>query len=179
MTRSRVGLAMRSVLLCFLCACGSSPSPPATVVLASSTPAPDSADAIRAKELVYESAAWTRVTLEAYEKSTLCLAVGQVRSALQSTHRPGEMFHTYVSPDGVTAYRDGGELPIGAAVSKRAFDPATGATTAYFLMWKEASSKWTYATVSREGTVLRAGALGDCAGCHDKHRAHDFLFRKI
>ncbi len=170
---------MRSLLLGLLCACGSAPPPPTTVVLASSTPASDAADAIRAKELVYESAAWTRVTLEAYEKSTLCLAIGHVNSAPRSTHRPGEMFHTYVSPDAVAAYRDGGELPVGAAISKRAFDPTTGATTAYFLMWKEAASTWTYATVSREGTALRAGALRDCAGCHDKQRANDFLFRKI
>jgi hypothetical protein len=149
--------------------------PPTTT--AASSPSPDAA---RARELVFASAAWTRVTLEAYEKSTLCFPRGHaVGDAPKSTHRTGELFHTFVSPDAAEAYRSRVTLPIGAAISKKTFDPVSGATRFYFLMWKESAGTWTYATAQPDGSVIRAGALQDCAGCHDKQRAEDFLFRKM
>jgi hypothetical protein len=146
----------------------------------SAAPEPPSADVVRAAQLVTDSPAWPRVTMEARDKIALCAAAGPIDArSTTSAHRVGEMFHTFVSTGAVDAYRVGNALPVGAAVSKRTFDPQTEATTSYFVMWKVSDGEWRYGTAGADGAVIRAGALADCAGCHEKQREQDFLFRRF
>jgi hypothetical protein len=126
---------------------------------------------------------WPRITRSAMQKNIACAAAVQLEPIGSHPDHVGEQFHLYMR-DGNAAYTSGGTMPDGAMIVKRSFkgDEAKG-TTAYFLMYKRAGQNpgggdWLYATTQANGEVIRAGVLADCAGCHDKQRDQDFLFRK-
>lgn len=147
-------------------------------------PSPLSNDEI--KTLALASRDWTRITPSALAKNELCAPAGPM--AVKGSHpdHVGEMFHLYM-PANVDAFTQGKPMAEGAVVVKRSFKGAiesidTG-TTAYFIMYKRAGQNptggdWLYATTKPDGDVIRSGALADCAGCHDKQAAADYLFRK-
>jgi hypothetical protein len=166
-----VSWGMRYLVLLVAVGCGGAPAQRAAIV---GFAAPDARDT--AARLVAESGGWERVTMEARDKIALCAAM--VPIAPTSAHRTGELFHTYVTPSAAGAYREDRALAPGAGVLKRTFDPKTNVTTSYFVMWKDTTG-WSYAAADAAGGVLRAGALADCAGCHDKQRYHDFLFHAL
>lgn len=176
-------------------ACGS--ATPTTVVASPTTVAntPNQADKasptpiglanteLRAAALA--SNAWPRITRSALHKNELCAPHAPAMAIATGSHPDhiGEQFHLYMR-EGNIAYTEGNVMPDGAMIVKRSFqgDEGTG-TTAYFLMYKRAGQNpgggdWLYATTQANGEVIRAGALADCAGCHDKQRDQDFLFRK-
>ena len=126
---------------------------------------------------------WPRITRSAMQKNELCAPHAPRDATGTHPDHVGEQFHLYMR-DGNTAYTSGSAMPDGTMIVKRSFkgDEAKG-TTAYFLMYKRAGQNtaggdWLYATTHANGEVIRAGALADCAGCHDKQRDQDFLFRK-
>ncbi len=150
-------------------------APAAPVVPAGLTNAALSAAALASKD-------WPRITRSAMQKNELCAPHAPRDATGTHPDHVGEQFHLYMR-DGNTAYTSGSAMPDGAMIVKRSFkgDEAKG-TTAYFLMYKRAGQNtaggdWLYATTHANGEVIRAGALADCAGCHDKQRDQDFLFR--
>jgi hypothetical protein len=133
-----------------------------------------------AEQLVKRHPSWTQVTALALPKNELCAAPFPVLANHPSTHRDKEFFHSYVDV-GLIQYKSGKALPDNSAIIKRSFNDAA-VTTAYFVMQKQLGSNptggdWLYATVGVDGKTIRAGALADCAGCHDKQAAQDYLFR--
>ena len=126
---------------------------------------------------------WPQITRSAMQKNERCAPSASAAATGSHPDRVGEQFHLYMR-DGNTAYTSGSAMPDGTIIVKRSFkgDEAKG-TTAYFLMYKRAGQNtaggdWLYATTHANGEVIRAGALADCAGCHDNQRDQDFLFRK-
>jgi hypothetical protein len=129
------------------------------------------------RDLVAASAGWPRVTTEARDKITLCAPASPIDARPDSEHRVGEKFHTYVN-EGQSEYVAGRPMPDGSVIVKRTFLPATGETTAYFLMMKN-ENDWRYATAGADGARMREGELPDCVSCHQKQVAADYLFRKF
>ena len=126
---------------------------------------------------------WPQITRSALNKNELCAPAAPAPATGSHPDHIGEQFHLYMR-EGNAAYAEGRAMPEGAMIVKRSFSAADAtATTAYFLMYKRAGQNpsggdWLYATTQASGEVIRAGALADCAGCHDKQREQDFLFRK-
>lgn len=136
----------------------------------------------RAQTLIDKEASWTKAWEMARLKIAPCAPARQVEIALapDSTHKEGEKYFTYLA-SGIAEYRSGRPMPFGTAVIKRTFLPSRGETTGYFLMMKEEGANptggdWLYATLNADKGVIRAGVLRDCASCHNKKSAEDFLF---
>jgi hypothetical protein len=133
---------------------------------------------------VLASLQWPRLTAKPMNKNSLCAAAGPMVGPgfVEGSHpdHVGEQFHLHVQ-DGATQYANGEAMPDGAVIVKRSFT-RDGATTAFFMMSKRAKQNpkggdWLYATTKPDGTVIRSGALTDCAACHDKKAKSDYLFR--
>ncbi|HEX6745818.1 MAG TPA: cytochrome P460 family protein [Longimicrobium sp.] len=139
-------------------------------------------------------ATWPRVTEKpvrvSRELSMLCVALpaGDARTRAASPSSP-HAHHTIVvrvSPNAIDAYREGRPLPAGAVVVKEKYNDASasGPLQAYGVMIKRAAGydrrggDWEYGfvTLGSRATATR-GRLEGCAGCHEKARETDYLFR--
>lgn len=163
------------------------PSQPVTVSTEIKAPmAPDQPAPMANAELTAAALAskdWPRITGSAMQKNVACAAAVQLEPTGSHPDHVGEQFHLYLRT-GNAEYTEGRAMPDNAMIVKRSFKgDETKGTTAYFVMYKRAGQNpaggdWLYATTHASGEVIRAGALADCAGCHDKQRDQDFLFRK-
>lgn len=138
-------------------------------------------------------ATWPRVTEQPIpvrpELAMLCVARPSDGARAHAAAIPGGPHHSIVvrvSPDAITAYREGRPLPAGAVVIKEKYGDASasGPLQAYGVMIKRAAGydprggDWEYGfvTLASSATVTR-GRLRDCAGCHASARENDYLFR--
>lgn len=87
-----------------------------------------------------------------------------------------------VSPDAITAFREGKPLPVGATVIKEKY--ATKTMEAYGVMIKREpgynpdAGDWEYAYVRLAGDrEVTRGRMAECIGCHEAARGTDFLYR--